>query len=201
MEFAANSERKFSDFPVILSSDKTAKKKEFLKSYKMTKNSLKLWVSLWKVEDADLLAIVELFKIPDGENPSEFERLALKQSYFPYVSQYCIGPFVLSFIDKMKEDFFDLGYSNILQTVDLDKMDMSTNEIQSELGLRYSEPFPQETKYKSGDTIASMILNEPQTEIKDCPNPAKENDEENPEKNSIKQETALIRVKFKSKLL
>lgn len=88
------------------------------------------------------------------EDPSQKEpSIAEKQAYFPLKSQYCMSPFILSFIEKMKQDYAKLALSELIRA----PMSNNENEIKSVkeiLGSRYGELFVKDIPIKDDHKIS-----------------------------------------------
>lgn len=126
-----------------------------------------LAVSLQIVDNADVKVVVQLLKLSeDGATASTIIR---RQNYFPYMSQYCMGVFIMSFVEKVKEDFSDLAYSEAIRKPDLAKGEEEKKIIRQNLGLKFSAPFIPDIQFTAGNTIDLTSMRDAQGAIEDCP--------------------------------
>lgn len=127
----------------------------------------RLGVSLQVIDNADIKVVVQLFKVSqDGTTVTSVIR---RQNYFPYVSQYCMGVFILSFIEKVKEDFADLAFSEEVRNPDAAKGEENKKLIGQNLGLKYNLPFSPDVGFTDANIVDLTKYWEKQETIEDCP--------------------------------
>lgn len=126
-----------------------------------------LAVAVQVIDNADVKVVVQLLKLSeDGATASGVIR---RQNYFPFVSQYCMGVFMMSFIEKVKEDFADLAYSEAIRKPDLAKGEEDKNAIKQNLGLKFNQPFIPDIQFTAGNLVDLTSMRDAQAAAEECP--------------------------------
>jgi hypothetical protein len=125
---------------------------------KIIGSKFKIDVTHESKDSGDVLLSVQLKKTTDNK-----EVIAHKQAYFPLLSQYCMGPFLFSFVQKVKQEFAELIYSICIRNPK-DYNEEDQQAAKNEMGLRYSTPFIPKVKYSDNfqlDLFSTIDTNNP----------------------------------------
>lgn len=102
-------------------------------------------------KNSDGINSKDINNIPNN-NPNMIYLKAVieRQTYFPLVSQFCTGPLILSFVEKMKQDFMGMALSSALLSENIEEE--TIKKMQAEIGTS-SHPFIEELEWVAGRQI------------------------------------------------
>lgn len=136
---------------------------------KQINSHYKIWVTLFEEDGADLLVVIELLKMTGEDEAKTAKVIIRQQSYFPLFSQYCMSPFVISYIEKQKSTFAEFVLSDTIGKPDLSEKGLEDRRnAEKSLDFPYSDPFTKALSVAESNEITSDVVSPPQTILTDC---------------------------------